>query len=206
MIGRLTGHLVAEDPDGTVVLDVAGVGYELSVPAGTIGRIHQASSSTEPCTLFVHTHVREDAIQLFGFATPTDRQVFRILLGISKVGPRIALAILSFFAGAELAQAVESRDTNALTKVPGVGKKLAEMILIQLRDKTAQLFAGEGNKRLVTERARSTGTVVDQVVDALARMGFKPSEVERAVGALGTTVNTEPVEKVIREALVLLRR
>ena len=110
----LTGRLCASEPDGTLVLDVGGVGYELTTPLGTTGR---ATCEDGALTLHVHTHVREDALELFGFATSVDRQVFRTLLSISHVGPKLALSVLSAVAVGELARAVEQGDAAALTRI-----------------------------------------------------------------------------------------
>lgn len=133
MIGRLTGRVVEESADGTVVLDVAGVGYELTVPLGTVGRA--GVDPAAPITLFVHTHVREDALLLYGFASREDRAAFRVLIGISNIGPKIATNILSALSAGELATAVARGETNRLTAIPGVGKKTAERIVLELKDK-----------------------------------------------------------------------
>ena len=133
MIGRLVGRIVEESADGSLVLDVRGVGYELIVPLGTVGRA--APDAEGAITLFVHTHVREDAFLLYGFASREDRAVFRQLIGISSIGPKIALNILGALPVAELSAAVHREETAKLTRVPGVGKKTAERIVLELKDK-----------------------------------------------------------------------
>ncbi|MCU0694880.1 MAG: Holliday junction branch migration protein RuvA, partial [Polyangiaceae bacterium] len=168
MIGRLTGSVVDDDIDGNVILDVGGVGYELLVPLGTIGRARVRAEGLA-VTLFVHTHVREDAIVLFGFASRDDRMAFRTLLGVSSIGPRTALAILSMFGAAELARAVQGRDVRALTQVPGVGKKSAERILLELDGKLAF-----GSAQPTGAAPIAPGPVAAQVIEGLTRMGFKP--------------------------------
>lgn len=203
MIGRLTGLLVEEGAEGDVVLDVNGVGYELTVPAGTVGRARGASlGPRDPLTLFVHTHVREDALVLYGFSSAEERRAFRVLLGVSSIGPRLAVAILSLLPAAELAAAVQARDTRALVAVPGVGKKSAERLLLELRDKLAFVAASPGPAPVATG---PSGPVAQQVVEGLTRMGFKPSEAERAVSSLGKSVEERPIGEVFREALALLR-
>src|SRR5271170_8422339 len=112
MIGRLHGRVVAQEPDGTIVLDVAGVGYELAAPLGTLGRARPDEAGR--VTLWVHTHVREDALALFGFGDETERAAFRALLAVSNVGPKIAVAVLGALPAAELAQAVARQDLGAL--------------------------------------------------------------------------------------------
>ena len=202
MIGRLTGVVVEDDADGGVVIDVGGVGYELSVPLGTLGRAH---ADDERVTLHVHTHVREDAFVLYGFATAADRLAFRTLLTVTGIGPRLAIAILSQLPAPDLARVVQSRDGRALVGVSGVGKKSAERILLELKDKLsfgvplkpeAPGVAGAG----------PTGRIAAQVVEGLARMGFKPGEAERAVATLGDDVEVRPLDEVFRDALALLRR
>src|ERR1700761_2213878 len=113
MIGRLTGKVVAQEADGSVVLDVAGVGYELAAPLGTLGRARLDDAGR--VTLWVHTHVREDALALFGFSDEAERAAFRSLLGVSNVGPKIAVAVLGALPAAELARAVGRKDLAALT-------------------------------------------------------------------------------------------
>ena len=203
MIGRLTGVLVDEGADGDIVLDVHGVGYELTVPAGTVGRARGASSAPhDPLTLFVHTHVREDALVLYGFSSADERRAFRVLLGVSSIGPRLAVAILSMLPAAELATAVQSKDARALVAVPGVGKKSAERLLLELRDKLSFVAAVSGPAPVA---AGPAGPIAQQVVEGLTRMGFKPSEAERAVSSLGKSVEQRPIGDVFREALALLR-
>src|SRR5579859_1351934 len=133
MIGRLTGKVLAEEGDGTVVVDVGGVGYELSVPLGTVGRATVGAAGD--ATFYVHTHAREDALSLFGFATEPDRLAFRTLIGVSSVGPKTALAVLSALPAAELGRAIAAKDLGKLTSIPGIGKKTAERLVLELRDK-----------------------------------------------------------------------
>jgi len=202
MIGRLTGVLVDENADGDIVLDVNGVGYELTVPLGTLGRVRGAAGAeVGRVTLFVHTHVREDALVLYGFSSADERRAFRTLLGVSSIGPRLAISILTLLPAAELAKAVQGKDARALVAVPGVGKKSAERILLELRDKLT-FVAAAGAKAAGPAPA---GPVGQQVVEGLARMGFKPSEAERAVSSLGKSVEDRPISEVFREALALLR-
>lgn len=205
MIGRLTGVLVDEDADDTIVLDVHGVGYELTIPNGTLGRV-RAATETESITLFVHTHVREDVFVLYGFSSAVERRAFRTLLGVSSIGPRLALSILSVLPASELAKAVQGKDARALVAVPGVGKKSADRILLELQDKlTFALSAGVATPVGSPAAARPAGPVGQQVVEALTRLGFKPSEAEWAVSSLENSVENRSISDVFREALALLR-
>ncbi len=203
MIGRLTGVLVDKDTEGDIVLDVHGVGYELTVPQGTLGRVSE-SPDGRGITLFVHTHVREDALVLFGFSSATERRAFRTLLGVSSIGPRLALSILSVLPASELARAVQGKDVRALVAVPGVGKKSADRILLELQDKLGFAMGG-GAAPVPGPNAKVSGPVSQQVVEGLTRLGFKPSEAEWAVSSLGKSVEDRSIGEVIREALALLR-
>jgi Holliday junction DNA helicase RuvA len=201
LIGRLVGRIVEDSADGSLVLDVHGVGYELTVPLGTVGR---ASPDPEGAiTLFVHTHVREDAFVLYGFATREDRAVFRQLIGISNIGPKIGLSILGALPVAELASAVHHGETAKLTRVPGVGKKTAERIVLELKDKILAPPPPAGTP-IPPVRPTARGAKAELLHGALTRMGYRPAEAERAVTALGARVEAEPLADLVREALAVL--
>jgi len=156
-------------------------------------------------TLWVHTHVREDALALFGFADEIERGAFRALLGVSNVGPKIAVAVLGALPAAELAQAIARRDLAAMTGIPGVGRKIAERLLLELRDKLPVVTASTPATAVaVSNGARSGGS--ERLRSALTGMGFKPSEAERAVAAVGDRHNGAPLEEMLREALALLAK
>ena len=133
MIGRLSGKVLGQEAEGVVVVDVGGVGYEVQVPLGTVGRAPIDGDGR--ATFWVHTHAREDALILFGFASESDRLAFRTLIGVSSVGPKTALAVLSALPAAELARAIAKKDLGQLTRIPGIGKKTAERLVLELRDK-----------------------------------------------------------------------
>ncbi len=203
MIGRLTGKVVAQEAEGAVVVDVGGVGYEVLVPLGTVGRA--TSDESGRCTLHVHTHAREDALTLFGFATEADRLTFRTLIGVSNVGPRTALAILSALPAEDLARAIAAKDLGKLTSIPGIGKKTAERLVLELRDRlapplAAPVRAGSSPKDAPPGRPR------DVLLGALTRMGYRPAEAERAIATLGSRVDVEPLADLVRDALSLLAK
>jgi Holliday junction DNA helicase RuvA len=201
LIGRLVGTVV-EDAEGAVVLDVHGVGYEVLVPAGTLGR-----ASPDPqgaVTLFVHTHVREDALLLYGFASRDERGTFRQLIGVSNIGPKIALSILGSLSVSELAGAVARAETNRLTAVPGVGKKTAERIVLELKDKLLTHLAPAALAAAPAARPTARGVKAELLHGALTRMGYRPAEAERAISTLGARVEAEPLADLIREALGVL--
>jgi Holliday junction DNA helicase RuvA len=191
--------VVEQGLDGSCVVDVSGVGYELFVPMGSLGRL---PAPPEAVTLHVHTHVREDAITLYGFATPGDRLAFRTILGVSGVGPKLALAVLSALPADRLAQAIAHQDRAAFKGIPGVGKKTVERILLDLKDKVAALGGYASGVPVAIAQAtpsRVTGPLA-VVAGALVQMGYKPAEAERAVSAIDTP-DGRPVEELLREAL-----
>lgn len=209
MIGRLSGRVVDEAADGTVVLDVHGVGYEVVMPIGSLGRL-LAGAGARPAkdaevTIFVHTHVREDALSLYGFATKEDRAAFRALIGVSSIGPKIATAVLSALPGPELSMTVGRGDVVKLTKIPGIGKRTAERIVLELKDKLPAV-AGAAPSGADVSAASPRGAQAELVQRALVEMGFRPPEAERAVASLGDKIDTTPLPDLVRQALAQLVR
>lgn len=191
MIGRLTGTLIEKRPP-TLVLEVQGVGYEVDVPMSTF---YQLPATGETVTLYTHMVVREDAHLLFGFATDEERQVFRQLVRISGVGARTALAVLSGLSVSELFHAVSTQDGVRLTRIPGIGKKTAERLLLELRDKLA---AGAA-----TPVVGSAAAIRSDAVNALLALGYNEKE---AVAALGKVAPETSVQDAIRQALKMLSK
>ena len=206
MIGRLTGRVTQED-DGNVVIDVNGVGYELVVPLGTIGRAKADADGR--ATLFVHTHVREDIFSLFGFATEGDRVAFRTLIGVSSVGPKTAIAVLSALPAHDLGQAIARKELGKLTSISGIGKKTAERLLLELKDKVPILQAagpsrgGDASKVPESVQSSSTGDLLSR---ALVNMGYRQAEAERAIEQLGARVGEMPLPELLKEALAVLSK
>lgn len=204
MIGRLVGRIV--DDDGAVVLlDVAGVGYEVTMPLGTRGRL--AADPSGLVTVWVHTHVREDIFDLFGFASAAEKVAFRTIIGVPNVGPKLALAILGSVSVHDLATLVGRGDTGKLTQIPGVGKKTAERLVLELKGK---LDPGPAvGPQTAMPVASPPGSKADLLTSALTRMGYRPSEAERAVSALvqsGRDLEQTQVGDLVREALAVLSR
>src|SRR6476660_2945480 len=135
MIGRLTGRLAAKAPD-QLVLDVAGVGYLVHIPLSTFYELPDVES---PASLWIHTHVREDTLALYGFLTERERSLFLLLLSVAGIGPKVALTVLSGIPPAELASALRNQDVRRLVAIPGVGKKTAERMVLELSEKVARL-------------------------------------------------------------------
>ena len=200
MIGRLTGRIVDDGADGLLVVNVGGVGYEVMVPLGTVGRL---AVDDGVVTLHVHTHVREDALLLYGFATLDDRAAFRLLTGISAIGPKIAMSILGSLSIADLAVAVTRGETARLTKIPGVGKKTAERICLELKDK---LLAPKVAQTTSAAAPAANAGKAELVHGALTRMGFRPAEAERAIASLGSRVDSAPIGELVRDALAVLSK
>ena len=216
MIGRLRGTVIAEEADGIVVIDVAGVGYEVSTPLGTIGRAGGPGGASDgmTVTLFIHTHVREDALVLFGFASDLDRVAFRTLIGVSSVGPKTAIGILSALPGPELARAIAAKDLGKLTTISGIGKKTAERLLLELRDKLPVTRDGTdaaGPMTLGTPAAARSGRASrspngELLARALMNLGYKNTEADRAVTSLEARLDSAPMAELIRDSLALLAR
>jgi|HubBroStandDraft_1064217.scaffolds.fasta_scaffold61402_2 Holliday junction DNA helicase RuvA len=207
MIGRLTGKVVSQEADGGVVLDVGGVGYELTVPLGSLDRTRPDDAGR--VMLWVHTHVREDALALFGFSDEAERAAFRVLIGVSNVGPKIAVAVLGALPSADLSRAVARRDLSALTSISGVGKKIAERLLLELRDRLPAATAATAASAAATAGSSGRGEAAggERLRNALTGMGFRPAEAERAVATLGERADgAAPLEELLREALALLAK
>lgn len=199
MIGRLRGVIESQAVDGSCVIDVAGVGYEVFVPLATSAHL---PSPPESATLYVHTHVREDALVLYGFATPNDREAFRLLLGVSSVGPRIAMAILGAMSASELAHAIARSDRTRFKGISGVGNKTIDRLLLELRDKMHSLHTGP----LPKSKAATGGKAepLSQVAEALIHMGYKRSEASQAIATIASESEQQPVEELLRRALAAL--
>jgi len=200
VIGRLKGTIEHREADGSIIVDVGGVGYEVFVPLGSIGLA--TAEPGQSVALYIHTHVREDAMTLFGFATAHDRAAFRTLLKVSSIGPKLALAIMGVLNAGELHDAIARQDKAAFKGITGVGRKTVERILVDLQDKLD--FAADA-KTGVRLRAIAGGSnsVTDAVVGALVQMGYKRAEAEAAVGNVAAR-DEDNVEGLLRAALSAL--
>lgn len=183
MIGRLRGTLV-DKSDGFVVVDVAGVGYVVAVTPRTMSSLPPVG---EEAVLHTHLHVREDQLSLFGFDTASDKELFALLLGVSGVGPKVGLAILATMTPDQLRIAVVSGDTAALTAVPGIGKRSAEKLMVELRPKM----------EVALDAASGSGPIAE-VREALASLGYAPDEIR---DTLATMSHDLPVEDMLKRSL-----
>ena len=198
MIGYLKGHPIRVTAE-KVLLDVGGVGYEVHVSTGTSASVQQTAAAGRPVELHVHTHMRDDGLSLFGFWTEQERLLFELLITVAGIGPRLARTILSAPSLGELLAAIVGHDVARLQNTPGVGKKTAERIVLELSDKVKDLAAQ------VPAAGPASGPGED-VVSALVNLGYRPSEAEQAVhGARG---DSEAVDfhEVLRLALKRLSR
>jgi holliday junction DNA helicase RuvA len=193
LIELLSGSLLEKRPT-QIVLDVQGVGYGLLVPTSTFEALPDRGARTR---VFTYLHVREDILQLYGFATENERSVFRIMLAVSGVGPKLALAALSAMRPAEIRRHVLAGDAGFLTRIPGVGKKTAERLIIELRDRLAGLDLGDG----APEGGTSSGGRAD-ALSALEALGYSPAAAERALrSAMKANPDADTAQELIRLAL-----
>jgi holliday junction DNA helicase RuvA len=193
MIGFLKGRLAAKQPPSLLV-DVNGVGYEVEAPMSTF---YTLPAVGEPTSLFTHLVVREDAHVLFGFATEAERRLFRALLKVSGVGPKMALGILSGASVTDFLRIIEAEDTAMLTRIPGIGRKTAERVIIEMRD-SVKKFSGGGDATFAPA-VGSTASAYSEAFGALVALGYKAPEVARLLkGQEDSSLSTE---ELIRGAL-----
>jgi Holliday junction DNA helicase RuvA len=190
MIGRLTGRLASKTPDH-VLLDVGGVGYFVHIPLSTFYELPEQES---PASLWIHTHVREDALALYGFLTERERSLFLLLLGVAGIGPRVALTVLSGMPPTELIDALRSQDVRRLIAIPGVGKKTAERMVLELSEKAANLPGEAPGKP-------PAAVAADDVISALVNLGYRKTEAERAVDGAARAGAPKDFGEFLKEAL-----
>jgi Holliday junction DNA helicase RuvA len=194
MIGLLRGRVADRQPN-TLIVDVQGVGYEVHVPLSTF---YDVGEIGDDITLRIYTHVREDALQLYGFLTELERQLFERLIGISGIGPKLAIAVLSGMDPREVLSAVQRGDVARLTGIPGVGKKTSERIVLELRDRLASLAleapvdAGQANG---ADRLRG------DLVSALQNLGYHRPQAEKAIDSSLQAMSDPTFEQALKAAL-----
>jgi Holliday junction DNA helicase RuvA len=192
MIARLAGTLIHKQPP-TMVIDVSGVGYEVEAPLSVFFDLPETG---QPVVILTHLSVKEDSHTLYGFSSESERTVFRQLLKISGIGAKLALTILSGASGDELARCVAERDAAALTRLPGIGKKTAERIIIELTDKLDDLPAPGAAP---AGKAAASPDAVSEAITALDALGYKPQEASRMIRSVAESGMS--VEDMIRQAL-----
>ena len=196
MIASLTGRLASKHPGG-VVIDVQGVGYDVLIPLSTYYRLPDPE---QPVSLTIHTHVREDAIQLFGFLTAREKDAFLLLLTVSGIGPKLALSVISTLSIDDLSSAILSDDYAVLSSVPGIGKKSAGRLALELKDKIEKISFGAD---IVTTKLREpSNRLLDDALSALVNLGYKAADVKDVLKQLLAGRNGEmPLQDLIRAAL-----
>lgn len=194
MIARLAGTLLERRPPN-LLLDVGGVGYEVEAPMSVFDKLPEAG---QPCTLLIHQVVREDAHLLFGFATASDRELFRSLLKISGVGPKVALAILSSVSAADFALMVESGDSQALTRLPGIGRKTAERLILEMKSRLDGLDLRTDSGRAGPEGVGGRNAA-SEARAGLVALGYSPAEALKMVRSVAD--DSASAEAMIRHAL-----
>jgi len=197
MIALLTGQLAQRNPEQSII-DVAGVGYRVQIPLST----YYALPETGQVQLRVHTHVKEDAIQLYGFLTDAEKSLFALLISVSGVGPKLAITILSHIPATELALALGQGDVPRLTAIPGIGKKSAERLVLELQDKASK-FAAPGLVTSSTAQKPLQSNHHQDALSALVNLGYKETLARNALKNL-TTAPGAPLEEVLKAALKIL--
>jgi Holliday junction DNA helicase RuvA len=203
MIATLTGRLKVRE-SGRLVVETAGVGYEVFIPLATYYRMPSIGAAVE---LEIRQVVREDALTLFGFATAGEKHAFDLLMRVQHVGPKLALAVLSVLSPDELVAAVTHEDVSRIDAVPGVGPKVAERVVRELRDRISELKLVAPAHGTVEASSNGAGTLVDDAVSALVNLGYKPAEARRAVdsvGAANPATMSDGLEALIRKSLATL--
>ena len=190
MIGKLTGRLIEKRPP-VIVIDCQGVGYELEAPMTTIYDLPALGSKV---TVFTHLAIRDDAHLLYGFLTDAERSLFKALLKVNGVGTKMALVILSGMSVSEFAECVRSEDWARLVSLPGVGRKTAERLVLDMRDKVDKIFAGSAH-----QEADSGSSLIDDAVAGLVSLGYKQSEAVRYIEKLEDKYASS--EEIIRQVL-----
>ncbi|MEE8583689.1 MAG: Holliday junction branch migration protein RuvA [Acidobacteriota bacterium] len=194
MIAWLKGTIVEKSAD-RVVLNVQDVGYEVHIPFSTY---YELGNPGEPATLRIHTHVKEDILNLYGFLTPEEKKLFTLLIQISGIGPKLGIAILSGLPPQEFVQAIRSSDLHRLNGIPGVGKKTAERLLLEMRDKVADWSIDAAS---ATGPADLAGALRSDVASALVNLGYARKEAERRVSRALQEVDTDRFEVLLKKAL-----
>lgn len=206
MIAHLNGRLLAKEPN-SVIVDVSGVGYEVNIPLSTFYELENEGSNVQ---LRIYTHVKEDALQLYGFKTERERTLFVNFISVSGIGPKIGIALLSGMSADELINSIKSNNLARLTLIPGVGRKTAERLIVDLREKMTAMAASQVEEAAGLEPSVSSGSPEDSVradaLSALLNLGYQRSAAEKAIDAVLNDGAENTVESVLRRGLRKLAR
>jgi holliday junction DNA helicase RuvA len=199
MIAHLSGTLRSKVPN-SVIIDNSGIGYEVTVPLSTY---YALPEKDEKVSLHIYTHVREDALMLFGFHTPLEKEIFLLLFSVSGIGPKLATNILSGMGPEELLDAIANGDSRRIQSIPGVGKKIAERISLELKDKASKL-KGEQPPVALPFISRRGGRVHEDAVSALVNLGYSAKSAKEAVDRASSGAEDMTLETLIKKALRVL--
>jgi Holliday junction DNA helicase RuvA len=203
MIAYIAGKLLEKEAN-TVIVDVGGVGYEVVIPLSTFYELGDVGSEV---SLRIYTHVREDALQLFGFKSIRERELFMSLIGVSGIGPKMAITALSGMSADEMIAAIRTNNLVRLNAIPGVGKKTAERIVIELRDKVAKLSAAAGEEPRVDGAPGVSGdSIYDDSISALVNLGYQRAAGEKALKQAMREGTEISVQKLLRRSLQILAK
>ena len=200
MIALVRGTLAYKSTDH-VIIDVGGVGYRLFIPLSTFYSLPE----TGEASLYTHTHVREDALLLYGFLTLEEKDLFGILIGISGVGPKLAVNILSHIPVADLKIAIAAGDVKRLSGLPGIGKKTAERLVLELKDKVGPIDVTLATTDASSQTGQSSGDLINDVISALVNLGYKDSQARKVLENMELAPGV-PMENVLKGALKVLVR
>lgn len=201
MIAHLSGTLLSKQAT-SVILEVAGVGYEVSIPLSTFYELEDPGSSVQ---LRIYTHVREDALQLYGFKTARERELFLRLISVSGIGPKLGITLLSGMSADEMIASIRTNNLAKLTLIPGVGRKTAERLVMELRDKVASLSSAELEEELGIKSDKSAVPTEDSMradaLSALLNLGYQRNAAEKAVTSAASEAGDVSVESILRLSL-----
>jgi Holliday junction DNA helicase RuvA len=201
MIAHLSGTLLSKNPSG-VILDVAGVGYEVTIPLSTFYELEDTGAQVQ---LRIYTHVREDALQLYGFKTARERELFLRIISVSGIGPKLGITLLSGMSADEMVASIRTNNLARLTGIPGVGKKTAERLVVELRDKVASLSSPELEDEFGAKPSAGgvpTGDAIRaDAISALVNLGYQRNAAEKAIDSTLTEEGEASVESILRRSL-----
>ena len=197
MIALIRGHLIQKNP-GYVLVETNGIGYQLFVSLTTF---YDLPESEQNVVLHTHTHVREDLLQLYGFSTLLEKELFQILIGVSGIGPKLALNILSGITPPELVHSLGSGDMDRLLSIPGVGRKTAERMILDLKEKAQKIQSREAFPRM---DRRPPDEMAEDVVSALVNLGYKKGQAEKAVESILRQTPDITLERALKASLTVL--
>lgn len=207
MIAHIKGRLIQKQPNAVIIEEGGGVGYELTVPLSTFYELGEAGDEV---ALRVYTYVREDTLQLFGFRTELEKRLFLLLVSVTGIGPKLAITILSGMSAQELVQTIRNENLARMVSIPGVGKKTAERLLVELKDKAVKLLAADQPELAEQLKAGAIMNVGDAMRDdlhsALLNLGYQRAAVEKAVGATLKEKPDATFEAALRTSLQKLAR